>query len=73
MLGASLPSRAEDDMSLFETCRRWLDGRRRSRETGAALVEYALLIAFIAVLCIAAVGLVGDWALETLDSTGDRL
>ncbi len=48
--------------------RRW-----SGRQDGAALVEYALLVAFIAVICIAAVAYIGGWADDTLRSIGDRI
>lgn len=42
----------------------WLTARpariRQSRECGANLVEYALLVAFIAIVCIGAVTFLGD-------------
>ncbi|MGQ0520022.1 MAG: Flp family type IVb pilin [Actinomycetota bacterium] len=43
------------------------------RQDGAALVEYALLIAFIAVICLAAVAYIGGWADDTLTSIGDQI
>lgn len=47
--------------------------RSSGGQHGAALVEYALLIAFIAVICITAVAYIGGWADDTLTSIGDRL
>ncbi len=40
---------------------------------GAALVEYGLLIAFIAVTCLAAVAYIGGWANDALTSIGNRI
>jgi pilus assembly protein Flp/PilA len=37
----------------------WLQARSSSDERGAALVEYGLLVALIAVFCIAVITLVG--------------
>ena len=55
-------------------------GRRRSRrrtghaaERGASLVEYALLIALIAVVMIGAVTLLGDTASDSLDGSSSSL
>jgi len=39
-------------------------------ERGAALVEYALLLTFIAVICIAAVGFLGSELSDRFDSIG---
>lgn len=47
--------------------------RAARNEAGGVLVEYALLIAFIAALCIAAVTVVGEWAVSNLDSAADLL
>lgn len=63
-------------MRLIGTCRvhfRSRVGRRTSGEAGVALVEYGLLIAFIAVVCLAAVAYVGGWATDTLNSAGELL
>jgi len=40
----------------------WVSTRLNSSERGASLVEYALLVALIAVVCIAAVTLLGNEA-----------
>ena len=42
-------------------------------ERGASLVEYALLLALIAVVCIVAITLIGQKAEESFSSTGDAL
>ena len=46
---------------------------RIKNETGASLVEYALLLALIAVVCIAAITLIGDKAKSSFSSTGSAL
>ena len=46
---------------------------RIKNETGASLVEYALLLALIAVVCIAAITLIGREAKSSFDSTGSAL
>jgi pilus assembly protein Flp/PilA len=42
-------------------------------ERGASLVEYALLVALIAIVCIAAITLLGNNASEKFDSTAQSL
>ena len=42
-------------------------------ERGASLVEYALLVALIAVVCIAAITLLGENASEKFDEVGDSI
>jgi pilus assembly protein Flp/PilA len=42
-------------------------------ERGAALVEYALLVALIAVVCIAAVTLLGERTSEKFSTVGSKL
>lgn len=42
-------------------------------ERGASLVEYALLLALIAVVCIAAITLIGEGANKTLSKAGGSL
>lgn len=49
--------------------RAWLGSRIRD-ERGASLVEYALLVALIAVVCIAAVTLLGKAASSKFSSIG---
>ena len=46
---------------------------RIKNETGASLVEYALLLALIAVICIAAITFIGQKAEDSFSSTGDAL
>ncbi|MDP9440745.1 MAG: Flp family type IVb pilin [Actinomycetota bacterium] len=42
-------------------------------ERGASLVEYALLLALIAVVCIAAIRFIGTRANNSFNSTGSAL
>ena len=42
-------------------------------ERGAALVEYALLLALIAVVCIVAIGAIGTQANDKFESIGSSL
>ena len=48
----------------------WLRARFGDSERGASLVEYALLVALIAVVCIAAVTLLGQNASTKFNSVG---
>lgn len=50
----------------------WLSCRMRS-ERGASLVEYALLVALIAVVCIAAVTTLGRNASGTFSKVGTSI
>ena len=50
----------------------WLQARCKT-DRGASLVEYALLVALIAVVCIAAVMLIGKSASTKLSSAGSAL
>jgi pilus assembly protein Flp/PilA len=45
----------------------------KEREEGASLVEYALLIAFIALVCIAAVRLLGTTLLAFFNNVAGQL
>jgi Flp pilus assembly pilin Flp len=44
---------------------------RRDDDRGASLVEYALLLALIAVICVVAVTILGEEASTAFDSTGE--
>ena len=44
---------------------------RIKNEAGASLVEYALLLSLIAVICVAAVTFIGQSAEESFSSTGE--
>jgi pilus assembly protein Flp/PilA len=46
---------------------------KASTERGASLVEYALLVALIAVVCIAAVTTLGERASSNFDSISDQI
>lgn len=51
----------------------WRPRRSRRPDTGASLVEYALLIALIAVVCIVAVAYFGGETSETFNRVGDSV
>lgn len=50
----------------------WLQARCKT-DRGASLVEYALLVALIAVVCITAVALIGRSASTKLSQAGSAL
>ena len=60
-------------MLSFDFLGTWLRARFGDTERGASLVEYALLVALIAVVCIAAVTLLGSNASSKLDTVADSL
>ncbi len=51
----------------------YLRARFGDTERGASLVEYALLVALIAVVCIAAVSLIGTNANDKFNEVGNSL
>ena len=57
-------------MTQFNTLATYLRARFGDTERGASLVEYALLVALIAVVCIAAVTLLGKNASNKFNSVG---
>ena len=59
-------------MLTYEFLATWLRARFED-EKGASLVEYALLVALIAVVCIAAVTLLGKTASSKFDSVGQSI
>ncbi len=56
----------------FEFLATWLRARFDD-ETGASLVEYALLVALIAVVCIAAITLLGNNASSKFNSVANSI
>ncbi len=57
----------------FEFLATWLRARFDDDERGASLVEYALLVALIAVVCIAAITLLGNNANTKFSSVGSAV
>lgn len=51
----------------------WVRARFATTERGASLVEYALLVALIAVVCIAAVAFFGSRVTDSFSRSGSRL
>ena len=63
-------------MDLISVCWTYCQTVIRSRirdERGASLVEYALLLALIAVVCIGAITLIGDSAKSKLSDVGSQV
>lgn len=48
----------------------WFGTRRPRSEDGASLVEYALLIGLIAIVCFVAVQFLGDETSSSIDGAG---
>ena len=57
----------------YEFLANWLRARFSDSERGASLVEYALLVALIAVVCIAAVTILGKNASNKFNSVGSSI
>lgn len=51
----------------------WLKARFNVDDRGASLVEYALLVALIAVVCIGAITFLGNQADEGFSKTGNAI
>lgn len=60
-------------ITLYEQFAAFMRARFGNTERGASMVEYALLLALIAVICIVAVTLVGSNASKKLGSAGSSL
>ena len=60
-------------ISTYEFLATWLRARFSDSERGASLVEYALLVALIAVVCIVAIQFLGKEADKSFNSTGSAI
>jgi pilus assembly protein Flp/PilA len=60
-------------ISTYEFLATWLRARFSDTERGASLVEYALLVALIAVVCIVAITILGQNASTSFSSTGSAI
>jgi pilus assembly protein Flp/PilA len=60
-------------MLSYEFISSWIQARFNTDERGASLVEYALLVALIAVVCIAAVTILGGNARDKFDKVGSSI
>jgi len=59
-------------MLQFDVLKTWMLARCKS-ERGASLVEYALLVALIAVVCIVAISFIGNSAEDKFSDVGNSL
>ena len=59
-------------LTSYEFVSAWLQSRCKT-DRGASLVEYALLVALIAVVCIGAVTVLGTNAASKFDSVGSHI
>lgn len=60
-------------MTSYEFFATWLRAHRRDDDRGASLVEYALLIALVAVVCVVAIRYLGNETDKSFSSTGSGL
>ena len=60
-------------MALWQQVQPWIRARMGKNERGAALVEYALLLALIAVVCIIALQFLGGEAAEKFSDVGNSI
>lgn len=60
-------------ISTYEFLATWMRARFADSERGASLVEYALLVALIAVIAIVAIRFLGESASETFDDVGSSI
>ena len=59
-------------LTSYEFVSAWMQSRCKT-DRGASLVEYALLVALIAVVCIAAVSMLGQNASSKFSSVGSAI
>ena len=57
----------------YEFLAAWLSARLGDDERGASLVEYALLVVLIAVVCIVAITFLGNSASSKFNTVGSSL
>ena len=60
-------------MDMVRFLQQYLAARFTRTEKGAALVEYALLVALIAVVCIAAITILGNSTSNKFSQVGSKL
>jgi pilus assembly protein Flp/PilA len=59
-------------LTSYEFVSAWLQARTKS-DRGATLVEYALLVALIAVVCIVAIAFLGTSASQKFSDVGESI
>ena len=62
-----------DMVTVWNTFATYVRARFGKDERGASLVEYALLVALIAVVCIVAITFVGSRASDKFSAVGSKL
>ena len=62
-----------DMVTFWNSFATYVRARFARTERGASLVEYALLVAFIAIVCIAAVAFFGSRVTDSFSRSGSRL
>ena len=60
-------------MLQFDLLKAWIQAHVAKTDRGASLVEYALLVALIAVVCIVAVTFLGETAEDKFSDVGNSL
>jgi pilus assembly protein Flp/PilA len=60
-------------ISTYEFLATWLRARFGDSDRGASMVEYALLVALIAVVCITAIKFLGNNAKDSFSKTGSAI
>lgn len=60
-------------MLQFDILKAWIQAHVAKTDRGASLVEYALLVALIAVVCIVAITFLGNSASEKFSNVGSNL
>jgi pilus assembly protein Flp/PilA len=60
-------------MLQFDLLKAWIQAHIVKTDRGASLVEYALLVALIAVVCIVAITILGGAASEKFSEVGESL
>ena len=71
--GIRVPTQGATPIMLqFDILKTWLQARTKT-DRGASLVEYALLVALIAVVCIVAISFLGSEASTKFSKTGNSI
>ncbi len=60
-------------ISTYEFLSTWLRARFGDSDRGASMVEYALLVALIAVVCITAIKFLGESSATSFSKTGSAI
>jgi pilus assembly protein Flp/PilA len=71
--GADSPQKEHNVINLISYVQSYFVTRFNRDERGASLVEYALLVALIAVVCIAVIGFLGTSARDKFSEVGSKI